>query len=204
MTGSQEVELGTGLDYNKALNVFRTETPDAKAFSAQIVQAYKDTYHHITNDYTHSAIHLDNIVLLEKNVDMVGQLLLQSLHQQKGKEVKKAIQKCRNKRLCTHFDEPSYIDLYHFYQNLKETVPLFKYTNFQKGAQLANQLKKELNTGQSIIKKLTIDNVAGKNLSKAHGISIYFPERRIHPSYRKTAFGVNNHWATFLTQYLLL
>jgi hypothetical protein len=68
-------------------------------------------------------------------------------------------------------------------------------------------LKKSLNEtiteGLALIDSSVITYVCGKNVSSARGISIYFPERRIHPSYRKTNFAASNEWMTFLTQYLL-
>lgn len=64
-------------------------------------------------------------------------------------------------------------------------------------------LIKELESGKALIDSMVVANKAGKNLRKAHGISIYFPERRIHNSYRKTAFAQTNMWAQLLGYYIL-
>ncbi len=204
MTGSQEVELGTGLDYGKVLEPFLFEVPDAPKLGAHIVHTYELTYGKITNDFTHTAVRLDAITGLESNIDTVAQLLLQCLRLQKGDAVKNAIRASRNKLVCTHFDEPSYIDMHHFYRNLHANLKLLAFTNETAGQELKKQLSKTLEAGLYLIDGAVIANVTGKNLSQARGISIYFPEQRIHSSYRKTNFANSNHWATFLTQYLLV
>ncbi|MDZ4124701.1 MAG: clostripain-related cysteine peptidase, partial [Hydrogenophaga sp.] len=203
MTGSQEVELGTGLDYGKVLEPFLFDAPDAKKFGTQLVQVYEKTYGKITNDFTHSALQLDSIDAIEINTDQIAQLLLQGLRIQKGDAVKNAIRASRNKLVCTHFDEPSYIDMHHFYRNLLANSKILAFTNEQEGLNIKNQLIKALEAGLKLIENAVIANVTGKNLSQARGLSIYFPEHRIHSSYRKTNFANNNHWVTFLTQYLL-
>ncbi len=204
MTGSQEVELGTGLDYSKVFEPFLFDTPDVKTFGAHLVQVYEKTYGKITNDFTHSAIQLNALDALEKNIDLTAQLLLHGLRIQKGDSVKNAIRVSRNKLVCTHFDEPSYIDMHHFYRNLLANIKLFTFTNETEGLDIKNQLRKTLEIGLHLIENAVIANVSGKNLSQARGLSIYFPEYRIHSSYRKTNFANSNHWATFLTQYLLI
>jgi hypothetical protein len=203
MTGSQEVELGTGLDYGKVLEPFLFTVPDAKALGTHIVYMYEKTYGKITNDFTHTALQLDAITPLESNIHTIAQLLLQALHTQKNDSVKKAIRASRNKLVCTHFDEPSYIDLYHFYFNLRSNLKFFALANPQEEQELKNALANNLELGMQLIERAVIANVTGKNLSQARGISIYFPEHRIHSSYRKTNFANSNAWATFLTQYLL-
>ena len=204
MTGSQEVELGTGWDYSKVLSPFVDKTLSPTAFAEHIVSSYASSYEKITNDYTQSALNLEHIDSLESNVNTVANLLLYCLKNQNNNSVKNAIRASRNKLLCTHFDEPSYIDLHHFYENLLANVKHFSFTNKNEEGAALSALQETLEKGRSLITEFVVANSTGKNLSRAKGISIYFPERRIHTSYRKTTFASTNEWITFLTSYLLL
>lgn len=175
MVSSQEVELGTGWNYEKVLRPFAHKPLGKKEFARHIVQAYEETYHKITNDYTQSAIALKHISALEQNINNVATLLIEALQIQKNKTVINALRASKNKLVCTHFDEPSYIDLDHFYTNLEQNLKLFNFIDQATGAKIVTNLRQLLNQGHKIIAQLVIANVCGKNLKQAHGISIYFP-----------------------------
>ncbi|MFC1841903.1 clostripain-related cysteine peptidase [Candidatus Dependentiae bacterium] len=202
MIASQEVILGTGWPYIGILKPFEQRSLTSEEFSTHIVNSYRNRYNRITNDYTLSALDLEYFSLLEENINLVSGLLVSCLKKQKNKSVKKAIATSRNRMLCTHFDEPSFIDLHHFYANLLATVEHFALHNKQEEAQYKQALTEALAEGCHIIEAMTIANVTGKNLSKAKGISIYFPTNRIYFSYRKLPFCQSNNWIVFLTQYL--
>lgn len=204
LVASQEVELGPGWDYSKVLLPFRTATFDPASFAKHIVSVYYDTYNKVTNDFTQSAMNLSLINPLEDNTNEIAALLLECLTRQVNGTVKNAIATSRSKLLCTHFDEPSYIDMHHFYTNLQSNLKHFVFINPSEGEVLKKALHDSLEIGRLLIKSVAFANTMGKNLSMAQGISIYFPERRIHSSYRKTNFAATNKWVTFLTQYLLL
>lgn len=204
MSASEEVELGTGIDYAQALAPFISHVPTAHELGAHIANTYAVSYQKITNDYTHSTIDLDRITALEHNVHKVSQHLINCLRNQKNSSVKQAILNARTKNACTHFEEPSYIDLHHFYRNILNTMNSFVLKpGIDQGA-LLMELRQALQEGLSIVEDVVIANVAGKNLSNARGVSIYFPERGVHPSYRKTFFAQTNDWSLFLNQFLLL
>jgi hypothetical protein len=126
------------------------------------------------------------------------------MHNQKNGSVKQTIATCRSKNMCTHFEEPSYIDLHHFYRNLIMYLKNFAFKAGVDQASMLDPLKQALQEGLMLIEDTVIANTAGKNLSNARGISIYFPERGIHPSYRRTSFAQVNDWPLFLNQYMLL
>lgn len=202
MVGSQEVILGTGWNYVEILRPFASKSLTAEEFCKHIVNTYKATYETITNDYTLSAIRLKDFSLIEDNINHISKLLIECLKKQKNKSVKNIITTCRSKLLCTHFDEPSFIDLHHLYKNLSASVKNFELANKRDEDRLKPELIEALTVGCKIIEELTIANVAGKNLAKAKGLSIYFPTTRIYPSYRDLEFCKNNDWIVFLTQYL--
>lgn len=201
MVGSQEVELGTGWNYARVLEPFCVKSLDNHSFAKHIVHAYEDSYSQITNDYTQSAIQLTYINQIEENIHHVSQLLVHCLKNQNNNSVRNIIKQCRNKKNCTSFDEPSYIDMYHFYINLQEHLDQFDLNNVSNQS-IIDELRTTLDQGKRLISQAVIQNVSGKNLSKAHGLSIYFPEIRIHESYQKTNFSKRVAWSSLLSQYL--
>lgn len=203
MVSSQEVELSTGWDYTRALSPFLNTTPNKYDLARNIVRMYAQAYDNVTDDYTQSALNLDTITALEKNVSILARLLIEALKKQHNNSVKNAIYASCNKLLCTHFDEPSYIDLHHFLSNLQTNLKHFVFANTQEGNALKRSIQETIAQGLALINQSVIAYACGKNVSSARGISIYFPDRRIHPSYRKTNFAATNDWITFLTQYLL-
>lgn len=196
MVGSEEVELGMGWKYDEVLLPF-TKTPlNTFDFASHIVNAYEKTYQSITNDYTLSAIDLNSVELLEKNIDYIAKLLIENLNNSQKSTIYHVIKESKNKLLCTHFDEPTYIDLHHFYKNLL--------SNLKKSENIIhkNILLAKLEEGMHLIEQLVIANTVGKNLKNAHGIAIYFPERVIHNSYNEAIFLKSNSWGTLLSRYI--
>lgn len=202
MVGSQEVELGSGYDYEKIITPFIKYSPDPATFSQHIVKEYENTYAKITNDYTQSAIDLTKISELEIIVDSIAQLLIDALKNQQGQTVKNTIKASRHKLLCTHFDEPTYIDLHHFLLNLLNNLDHFKYNNPQIEYDIRLKLQTQIKQALKFINTVVLANTTGKNLKRAQGISIYFPEFKIHTSYRKTPFAAQNRWSHFIARYI--
>ncbi len=202
MVSSQEVILGTGWNYLSLLYPFSNGTLNSKEFAYHMVASYDQSYNKITNDYTLSAIKLYRMKDLENNIDIVGKILAKLIQKDNSGKIKRLIQKCRNKRICTHFDEPSYIDLYHFYQNIHKYVCAENQPYTQQIKQLLAKLKKQIETGFEIMNKTIIAYAAGKNLSNAHGTSIYLPYRHIHSSYKKNNFFNTNGWGKFVRSYV--
>jgi hypothetical protein len=198
MISSEEVELGMGWKYDEVLFPFLNNKLDTFSFARHIVAAYDKTYQTITNDYTLSAINLDSIDMLEQNVDIVSKMLIDGLSQQKN-IFNPLIKESKSKLLCTHFDEPTYIDLHHFYKNLANNI---KKTNANINSSAKNNLLFKLVEGMQLIEQIVIANSTGKNLKNAQGIAIYFPERGIHNSYQEAVFLASNAWGNMLAHYL--
>lgn len=200
---SEEVEPGPGWRYDEALSLFAKGIPDSQTLSMHIVDAFAHAYKASGNhpgfaDYTQSALDLNQVEALENIIDKLGTLLNDALLSEQGSSYKTIIQNSKRKGACTHFNEPTYIDLHHFLNNLhkhiRESLPSRNL--------LANDIIKTIQDAQAAIKRVVIRNVCGPNLPHASGISIFFPERKIHPSYKKSNFAKNN-WTKFLTTYLL-
>ncbi len=60
------------------------------------------------------------------------------------------------------------------------------------------QLQESLQYAQDVIDAVVIANAAGKGVSRARGLSIYYPNNRIDKSYLKTDFAHDSKWLDFL------
>jgi hypothetical protein len=200
---SQEVEPGPGWQYNEALLPFTVGSPDPTALARHIVNAFAKAYQPSGNhpgfiDFTQSALDLTKIENLEQNIHALGELLAAALQSDQKDIFKNVIAMSRSRKNLTHFNEPTYVDLYHLYSNLLQQIK----SRSTLRSELANRLVQVLQEGQALMKKAIIHSVSGANLPHAKGISIFFPEKRIHPSYKKSNFAKNS-WIKFLTAYLL-
>lgn len=195
---SQEVEYGAGWRYDRVLRIFESGPATKEEFARHIVRVYQETYGRITNDYTLSAVNLDELDLLEHNVDTVSRILLQFLNAQRGNSVRNAIRQCLQG---IAFDEPTYIDLSTFYFKLMQAINNFSYS--ENLDNLRYDLLKKLEEGRVIINKIVIANTAGKNLKHAHGISVYFAKHRVHSSYARSPFAQANEWGNLIGRCVL-
>jgi hypothetical protein len=196
--GSQEVELGTGWNYARVLEPFEHHTLDKHALAHHIVTQYEQEYATITNDYTQSAIDLTQADNLEKNVHAVSEMLLSAISKQSNNSVVNAIKTSCHKLYCTHFDEPSYKDLGHFYKNLLSNLKSISTPNVQETKLIVCSLEKLLREGLATIDIMVLANVTGRNLQEACGITIYLPHRSIHSSYAQNTFAQTNSWLDLL------
>lgn len=200
---SQEVEPGPGWKYDEAFSIFNNYNPNKKDIAINIVNAFAKAYkpspgHPGFIDFTQSALDLTVIEELENNVNDLADALTRALDSDKGHIYKNLITLSRAKKNLTHFNEPTYVDLHHFYTNLlKNLREQFKTLDL-----LGMQILRSLEIGLGLFKKVVIHSVSGSNLPNAKGISIFFPEKRIHPSYKKSNFAKNN-WINFLAKYVL-
>lgn len=200
MVGSQEIELGTGWPYHAILKPFEKQALSPEEFCRHITYAYHQSYRGITYDYTQSAINLNKLEALEKSLDSIVSLLLIALDNQKNNTVSRLIKASKSRRLCTHFSEPTYIDLHHFLSNITETLGFMQIKDEVAGVKLT--LEKELERARAALLECVVSNYTGKNLPLAKGLSIYFPSRMIESSYTITPFAKSYKWL-FLLQRML-
>lgn len=202
LVASQEVELGQGWHYDLALEPFadgnNSSGVSKELFASHLVRSYQDRYSKITNDFTLSAVDLNQIPSLENNINRVATLLLECLQNQRGQSVKQTIKQCR-RNIC--FEEPSYIDLVSFYKRLISNIDKFL---LQSNQHLTAQLQTALEDGIEQASACVISNTRGNNLAHAHGLSIYFPEQNLLNSYQKLEFAQSNQWYNFITYYIMM
>ncbi|MBA3752015.1 hypothetical protein H0X06_04440 [Candidatus Dependentiae bacterium] len=203
--GSQEVVLGTGYNYDLMLEPLLSKRMTCdELFASHCVSAFQKTYGKITEDYTHCAIDVQFCEQLERNIDTLALSLIFGLDQQENKSVKAALRKSRNKNNCTYFKEPTYIDIDNFYENLLLALPNCTLKTQESTLFFIEHVTKLLLEGRTIMHTMVKANAVGKNLQKARGISIYFPEYIIHNSYFRNVFATKKtHWLKFLRKYII-
>lgn len=201
MVGSQEVEYGTGWNYETVLKPFLTKSLSSYEFAQHIVTAYEQAYYKITNEYTQSALNLTLCQELETNINTVAKLLIEAFAETRSQTIN-ILRKCKSTQHCTCFDEPSYIDLGHFYKNLSQHLQYLTLPDKNKEQLLQQNLKTALSEGLEIIKAFVIANKTGQKLKGAQGISIYFPEHTLLQSYLKSTFALHNSWSALLAKYI--
>lgn len=203
MVSSQEVVYGSGYRYDLAFEPFLRGTLTPKEFAQHIVISYEQSYQRLINDYTQSALDLSLCQIFEENIHNVANLLGQALAEQSGHNVSDLIRKCKSTQYCTCFDEPSYIDIGHFYANILQHLQHFNLKDKAKEYSIQIALKSALQQGINIISSFIIENRVGQKLNRAQGVSIYFPEYSISQNYLQSPFASSNNWSFLLTKYIL-
>ena len=203
MVGSQEVVLATGYAYSQMFSKMAQKPMSAEDFAYHVVQVFDNTYRPLTDDFTQSVIHLENIDQLYESINTVAQILIEGITKQSNNSVRKLIQKCSSRSACTSFEEPSYKDMHHLFKNMISNISIVQLNAQQETQQYQQRLLQVLNTACIIIKQVVIANTYGKNFTNASGIYIYVPEKKIiDPSFQSTDFARNNSWYQLLVLYL--
>lgn len=200
LVASQELEPGDGWHYKEVLKDLADHCMTPLEFSQHIVESFRVGYLSKVNDFTQSAIDLRKVRLLLYNLHKISNIILLAQAYELDDSVTLAINTSRSWWNCTSFDEPSYIDLLHFYRNLRVTAPFIKLK--KERSNIVDQLVRELDTGIKLFESIVVANVSGSKKPYAGGLSIYFPERYIDDSYKKLYFAKNNAWMKLLKKFV--
>jgi hypothetical protein len=198
---SEEVVLGPGYNYAFTLKPLHKENCLPYDFAVQAVKWYAQTYSPITHDFTQSAINLSLMNEFRAEFKNFVEIIMHYLSIDTRDHLKKAIKLAASREMVTHFSEPSYIDLRHFLDNLM-------YYIFQNPKKI-NFSKKELDFIKNLksvieqkliplLNKIVVANATGDNVSKAHGLYIYFPKYQIEEGYKNTSFPMATKWLQLL------
>jgi hypothetical protein len=183
------------------MHTLATSTLAANSLAQQIVLSFEDFYKDKTKFYTQSAIDLEGIDFVKKNLDLIINNLILCKRINKGR-MSQVI--CNARRAAFQLSVSCYVDLYSLYYELQkqlETLELEKNASELIATASFTDLKSSLKQGMELINKVVIANVASSFLERAKGLSIYYPyHQTIDPSYLKTQFALDSLWPTFLTQ----
>ncbi len=194
LVASQEVELAHGWNYADFITLLSGKNTSVHNVAQGIVLSYENYYKDKVQFYTQSAVNLEHMNQLKENIDTVITAFKNCANQNKNSIIDIA-KKAR--RACLQFSAASYVDLYTFYSEF-----LNQLNNIPQAQRLTTheQLKASLAAGMKLIEQSIIANTAGKNLARAKGLSIYFPQNRIDASYQKTDFAKECQWFGFIKE----
>lgn len=204
---SQEVELAYGWNYYAFLQHLAQlhSRMDPEALARNIVATYENLYRNKIHFYTQSAFMLNRVEHVQESLEQVL-LCIRNCKEFDETAMYNAIKKAR--KLCLQFSSPYYIDICSFYQELHNqlnTITEKKYRNTREAEfhKQIEELKKALLVAIKTVQDTIISNVAGKYLTKASGMSIYFPNnQKIDASYSRTDFAKKSSWLAFLKEIL--
>lgn len=205
IVASEEAEPATGWNYALVLHPFLTKSFKAEELAQHIVNSYKTEYEYSYDDYTQSAIRLTDYEPLEKNINNVATCTLKLLEGKNSNDVFAIIKKIRrSSKNTTSFANKDYIDMHHFYESFLKKIE--KQSGQIEDKTTVATLIALLKNGITLIETQVIASITSTNLDKARGLSIYFPLKRIHPSYYKTVFAMTldknkTAWLKFIEKY---
>ena len=193
---SEEVELGHGWNYLPLISFLNHAPIKTKQLAEAIVLTFEKFYKNKTQYYTQSAIKLENIDFIKQNIDHVAGNLKLCLAIDKPK-ILDAIIKART--LCLQFTTPCYVDIHSLYSELEKQLG-HSVTQALRTNTAFKDLKSALTHGKQLIEETVFANAASQRFSRARGLSIYFPRKKIDPSYYKTLFGKDSLWIEILKE----
>lgn len=173
--GSETTIPGDGFEYDTLLNSFVGNVPTPRAFAQAIVQTYQQEYEN-TPDYTLSAIDESSIQAVVDNFNQIIKVLYSALISARAALVHSAL--ASTVAAVPWFTEKDYIDLLSFYKKLAANMYRMRLS-----AEDNNALYTLLKKGEQLITKAVIANVASASYKNVGGISFYFPQGAIDPSY---------------------
>lgn len=212
---SQEVELGAGWNYSIALKKASQEAVSAEAMTKEIVKSYEYEYTCLTPDYTLSVIdythrqtntNKQTFAALEEKIGELALFLIELISGPQSKKVVSRLSEIRRKsQYSTWFYDNNYIDLQHFLTSLQSV--LLKAVEYPKDKERLMQLT---SSARTLLQSVVPTYVAGASFGRkptlrARGLSIYFPLRSVHSSYRNTLFSAQaatKSWASLLYLFL--
>jgi len=197
VVSSQETVPGLGFDYTNALLPFKKDALSPRDFGLSIVKTYQHAYDVQQEDYTLSLVNLDQLTPLVTAHKSVAQLL-NSFLKANNIAVFDAIAHAVDPVNVVHFTEPTYIDLGGFYNNLLGSVHSMKLTAVQTKA-----LTSALSAAKKALARSVISHVNSRKFAKTSGLSIYFPDNTVEPSYLNLIWAQgSNPWVDLIQTYV--
>lgn len=188
---SQQTVPGNGYPYDLIINAV-TANMNSVEFAQQIVASYESYYKASQEGYTLSACNLSVINQLLNSIDVLSNQLNQLLSNDDG-TFENIIAQSTN----SYFDEATYMDFVNFLSTLQANSAQMNLDNVT-----FEQLNSNINACLDAVKASVVANVTSNTLSHATGLSIYFPQNIVEPSYSNTYFVQNNNWNNFITTFI--
>jgi hypothetical protein len=196
MVASQEVELAHGWNYASLVNLLSTKGISPTEVAQGIVASYQAYYKDKIQFYTQSAINLEYIKQLKESIDSVISAY-RACQKVERSVMTDVAQKARKASL--QFSAASYIDLYTFYTEFNNQLHGITNQGLLRSRALSD-LQQALTVSMNLVQKTVIASTAGRNLARAKGLSIYFPQGKIDDSYPRTTFAQEGLWYGFIKE----
>ena len=200
MIASQQTELADGWPYHSFLTDFKK--PDS--FIKKIVKDYATYYTTTrkTKDFTLSAFDLSQVEAMNKKIDLFSASLIAALNTMPTQTmVKKAI----NSSLKSFFAEKTSQDIDYFCTQFSVSLAQVSANNSSADSKkIVVALQKQASDIKDALKKVIIAETHGTAQPYARGSSLYFPIRRIEPSYKNTYWYNTSTWPDFLEKFFSL
>jgi hypothetical protein len=203
---SEEFEFAHGWPYGAIIEKLTTQDVSPKELGQYIVSAYEAYYTNRTSYFTQACIDLSKIEALKNNIDVLAQLLLRG-HSEDPDRVKLFIHQARSQTLS--FSLSDYVDLHSLYQELLKVTQYALDNPYAKpipvpriNQTLITLLHATLTEGTKLLTEAVVQNCAGRYLARAHGLSLYFPQKSLDQSYIQNDFAQTTQWLNLLIKQL--
>lgn len=204
---SQDIVPPTGYNYENILTPFIKTTLQPDELAKHIVNSFKKEYSTNYAIYTQSALNLDVFEKIEQNIKIITSSIIKIIELEPS-YILGTLKYLRNNEKCTvEFSDSDYIDLFHFLKSLINAVNTLKkpkrgFTPSDEYVQNLDMVKQAAQEILDSMQKFVVKNVSCKKRSSSNGISIYFPQKKVAESYRKTTFDIETNWSMVLDAYI--
>lgn len=188
LTGSQEVEPGEGWPYHRVLaKLVNQPEISPEELSILIVKEFAQYYREEFpgTSVTQSAISMSKMSDSLNTFDNLAKALTIG-----GTPSSKRRLAFSAMRTAQKFSDPDYFDLLDLVKSFSQT------TTDQSIKDAAQQMIEHMSQSETPI---LANEVVGDSVSKASGLSIYYPARTLSPLYQNLLFAKNTHWCEYLT-----
>lgn len=215
--GSADIELATGWHYSGIMQQLQKPNTTGADIAKAVVSSYGQFYNGRTHLYTLSAINLDAVNEIKKNLDIVSHRLA-GFMDIFGNRFKQVLIKARKATL--EYANPMFADMRTFYVELYKqlsSTPLTKLNDsgninpsLQQSPGLYSEtrdtheikdLKHHLLEGIKMMENALISHTSSAHLSRGSGFGIYFPCRDFYDSYCSGIFSKVSLWPDFVKKF---
>jgi hypothetical protein len=200
MIASEQTIPAVGWPYHLILRAYKRGAKTPEAFARAVVEAYKNYYDPLTQDYTLSVVDLNRCGPLIENVKALTHILLELISKQKNRSVARVIRDAAART--ARFDERSYADLCDWYKQLYARADRLECVNPADTRRLVSQLKATLSEGYTALAQCIITSVQGAMHARTRGLLVYLPERYIDRAYLSCQWAQATSWINLLRAYL--
>ncbi|MBM3893315.1 hypothetical protein FJ365_02850 [Candidatus Dependentiae bacterium] len=199
LVASQEVELARGWNWLEVVTMMNMPNATPMSIGEGIVSSFEKLYCNRIPFYTQSAINLEGMNQIRESIDTVITLYNECKALDK-KSMLDLVRKAR--RTCQQFSSPHYVDLHSFLTDMQLNLQALPKTHAVNRSQGLVALQNAISLCKNHLESNIIANVAGKNLVRARGLSIYFPTNRMDESYPLTNFAQESQWHNFIKDFI--